>query len=115
MRWSRPGRSPCVVKPLSKNAKDLNPRRGRESDGSRGLVFDLQKLRHVAELGVARVEQLLDRALLQFREIFLQGSVKQQSGSFVVKMGSAFRLRNDAINAAQLFQILGRDAHGLRG
>src|SRR5713226_8978857 len=79
------------------------------------LVFDLEELGHVAEFGVAGVEQFFDGILFQFGEMLMQGGVKEQSGGFVVDVGSALGLGDDAVNAAEFFEVFGGNAHGLGG
>src|ERR1700736_424935 len=79
------------------------------------LFFRVEELRHVAELLVTSVNQFFDSQFFQFRKVLLQSGIEERRRGFVVEMSSAFGLGNNAVNAAQLGQVVGGDTQGLSG
>jgi hypothetical protein len=61
----------------------------------------LEELGDVTELIISRYEQFGRRDFLEARVVFLQAGIEQGGGRFVVAVGSAFGLRDNAVNAAQ--------------
>src|ERR1700674_43278 len=69
---------------------------------SPSLRFYLEELRHIAEFLIARLKQLPDRQPLYRRQMLLQRSVKKLRCLRMVGMRASRKLRDDAIDAAQL-------------
>src|SRR5689334_7348864 len=76
------------------------------------LCFGLEELRHVAELVVAGVEEIVCRHSLEFQQLLLQDSIQKFGGLGVIVVSAAGRLGNDSVDDAELGEIPGGDAHG---
>src|SRR5882724_9841405 len=82
--------------------------------GARPSIPKIEELPHFAELLVTSVNQIPDRLIRQRNQLSVQHFLQKPRRRFVVHMRSAFRLANDLIDDAQLFQILRRNFHGCR-
>src|SRR6267142_710466 len=82
--------------------------------GARPSIPKIKELPHFAELLVTSVNQIPDRLIRQRNQLSVQHFLEEPRRRFVVHMRSAFRLANDLIDDAQLFQILRRNFHGCR-
>src|SRR6185312_702643 len=75
------------------------------------LVIAREELCHLAKLGVTGGDQFLRCASLQFGELFFERGVEQGGGGFVINVGATLGFGHDAIDATQLLQVVGCDAH----
>src|SRR5712664_2524924 len=82
--------------------------------GARPSIPKIEELPHFAKLLVTSVNQIPDRLIRQRNQLSVQHFLQKPRRRFVVHMRSAFRLANDLIDDAQLFQILRRNFHGCR-
>ena len=77
------------------------------------LAGGIKALRHVAELVISRRDQLRNWQAFESGKMAFEGVCQQGRGFFVIGMGSALRLGNNAINASQLGQVIGGNFQGL--
>src|SRR4051812_20854461 len=92
---------------LTLNYKGVTP--GMSATPSNGRVSGLnganprgsgffEKLRHLAELVVAQVRQLVLRVGAEFRQVLLQGTGETCGRRIIVEVCSARRLRDDLVD-----------------
>src|SRR5438045_2115538 len=75
----------------------------------------LEELRHVAELVVALVEQVVGREAFDVVVMLEQRLVEQRGRSIVIRVRAVGRFGDDAIHASQVRQVFGGDLERFRG
>jgi len=84
-------------------------------DVPRAALFSAEESGHEAKLLVAGCDKLGSRLAPQLGEMPLERNVEQFRGAGMVGLGPADWFGDDVVNAAELLQVLGSDAHGLGG
>src|SRR6267154_2713830 len=75
---------------------------------------EIEVLTHVAELLVARLEQILRRLIGEHYQLPVEHDVEKPSGLLVIGMRASFRFGHNLIDDAQFLQVGGRNFQGDR-